>query len=547
MNHDTTPLIAFVMSMALSVLVIPIGRRFAERLGMIDEPGERKVHLQAIPRTGGIGIIAGTLLALFTLLNAEPVVVSFLVGALIITAFGVWDDISQIRPGVKFLGQFLAITVVIFYGDVWIRHLPFTGIDGVSPWVGIPFTYFAIIGMSNAVNTSDGLDGLAGGESMLSLIVIAFLAYIVDGIQATVIAAACIGGVLGFLRFNTHPALLFMGDAGSQFLGFTLGFLAVYLTQNVHPTLSPALTLFFLGLPVMDLVAVMIMRLMKGKSPFRADRTHIHHRLMNLGFDHYETVVIIYSVQAFFVISAIFLRYQSDALIMVLYLFSALVIFGLLSRAENIGWKASLSSPTSLTVSVRFLRTHKIDITQWALRLIMVILPLYLIGSSIIVETVPRDFGMVGTIFFIVMLLDMFYSPQSNGFSLRGGVYIAAIFTIYLAAHSERFSYFTYIEVVLFALVALSIAIVVRYATDKKFQTSPMDYLIVFAVVAIAVFGRRYLQIEDIGILVVKSIIILYGCEVLLTRYEKQINAMNIAALATMGILGYRGFVSGLI
>ncbi len=120
---------------------------------------------------------------------------------MVIIVFGVWDDTRQVGPYVKFFGQILAITIVVFYGDVWIRHLPFTDIDGVSPWIGIPFTYFAIIGMTNAVNTSDGLDGMAGGESLLGLIVIAFLAYIADGIMACVIATSCIGGVLGFLRF----------------------------------------------------------------------------------------------------------------------------------------------------------------------------------------------------------------------------------------------------------------------------------------------------------------------------------------------------------
>ena len=116
-----------------------------------------------------------------------------------------WDDSKQVGPYTKFFGQFIAVAIVVVYGDVWIRHLPFTGIEEISPWIGIPFTFFAIIGMANAVNTSDGLDGLAGGESLLSLIVIAFLAYIADGIEACVIATAVMVGFLDFCVITPIP------------------------------------------------------------------------------------------------------------------------------------------------------------------------------------------------------------------------------------------------------------------------------------------------------------------------------------------------------
>lgn len=240
-----TPLVALVIAMVISILVIPLVWRFASRLGMIDEPGHRKVHESAIPRVGGLGIIAGAIFTLLAMLSFTAQNMAYFIGVGVIFLFGFWDDARQVGPYTKFIGQIFASTAVVFIGDVWIRHLPFTGLEPLSPWVGIPFTYFAIIGMTNAVNTSDGLDGLAGGESLLSLVVIAFLAYIAGGLDACIIATSCIGGILGFLRYNTHPAEIFMGDAGSQFLGFSLGFLAVLVTQEVHTALSPALTLLF--------------------------------------------------------------------------------------------------------------------------------------------------------------------------------------------------------------------------------------------------------------------------------------------------------------
>lgn len=541
--HDTTPLVALVIAMTLSMLVIPVVWRFAARFGMIDQPDVRKVHTHSIPRVGGLGILIGAILSIIAMLDIGQQELAFLIGAGVIFIFGIWDDTRQVGPYTKFIGQFIAVAVVVFYGDIWIRHLPFTDIEGVSPWIGIPFTFFAIIGMTNAVNTSDGLDGLAAGESLLSLIVIAFLAYIAGGVKASVIATSCIGGLFGFLRYNTHPADIFMGDTGSQFLGYALGFLAVVVTQDVHPSLSPALTLLFLGLPVIDLLAVMTMRIRKGRSPFRADQTHIHHRILNLGFDHYETVVIIYTIQTLLVISAIFLRYQSDLLIILVYAFTAVVIFGLLSYAERTGWHATHKPIRSLTSTVLYVRQHRIDLTRIALRIVGISIPLYLISTALFVETVPRDFGMIAAVFTSVMLVDLFYHREKNGISLRGGIYIIAIFSVYLAVHSARLSSIPVFDIFYYGLLALCIGIVVRYATDKKFQTSPMDYLIVFGVLAIAVFGGRYLEIKDIGILIVKSMIMLYGCELLYTRTSRNWSCLNISALIAMATIGIRGLI----
>ncbi len=549
-TDDTSPLVAMVIAMAISMLVIPVVWRYAVKLGMMDEPGERKVHDRAIPRVGGLGIIAGALITVFSLLHIDPTIMSFLLGALVIVIFGVWDDTRQVEPYLKFLGQFIAISIIIFYGDIWIKQLPFTGSDDISPWVGIPFTYFAIIGMTNAVNTSDGLDGMAGGESLLSLIVIAFLAYIanagVDGMVACVIATSCIGGTLGFLRYNTHPADIFMGDTGSQFLGYSLGFLAVLVTQKVHPSLSPALTLLFLGLPVIDLLGVMAIRIKNGHNPLHADRTHIHHRLLDLGFDHYETVIIIYSLQTILVISAIFLRYESDLLIILLYISTAIIILGLLTIAERSGWRTGVDvqERTKLFSTVHYFRSHKIDIIRIAHNVIKIIIPFYFIFVSLFVEAIPRDFGLIAAVLFIVMTLDMIFNKDKNSFSLSGGIYIAAIFSVYLVGHSEAIKDFSYLDIIPFILLAGAIGIVVRYGMDKKFQTSPMDYLIVFGVFAVAVFGERYLQIKDIGILIIKCMVILYGCEVLLMRMEKRVNSLNLISLLALLILAFRGLLT---
>ncbi|MFK8069059.1 MAG: MraY family glycosyltransferase, partial [Gammaproteobacteria bacterium] len=339
---------------------------------------------------------------------------------------------------------------------------------------------------------------------------------------------------------------IFMGDTGSQFLGYSLGFLAVLVTQNVHPSLSPALTLLFLGLPVIDLLGVMLIRMKNGRNPLHADRTHIHHRLLDLGFDHYETVVIIYSLQAILVISAIFLRYQSDFLIILLYVTTAATIYGLITFAERTGWRTGSEAQerTTLFSTVHYFRSHKIDIIRIAQNLIKIIIPLYFIAASLLVESIPRDFGLIAAVLFAVMTLDIIFHKDKNSFSLSGGIYIAAIFSVYLVGHSEVIKEFAYLDIIPFIFLAGAIAVVVRYAMDKKFQTSTMDYLIVFGVLAIAVFGGRYLQVKDVGILIIKCMVILYGCEVLLTRMEKRINSLSVVSLIALVILAYRGLLA---
>ena len=154
-----------------------------------------------------------------------------------------------------------------------------------------------LVGITNAINLSDGLDGLAGGVTFLSLAAIAVLTYIaVDAGFMLLATMSIMGSILGFLRFNTFPARIFMGDGGSQFLGFSAGVLAILLTQSSNTALSPALPLLILGLPILDTLMVMGERIYEGRSPFVADRKHIHHRLLALGFHHYEAVVTIYAL-----------------------------------------------------------------------------------------------------------------------------------------------------------------------------------------------------------------------------------------------------------
>ena len=293
-------LLALVAAMAISMMLIPIMVRLAPRLGLMDRPDVRKVHTNLVPRVGGIGIVVGALVVILFLLPLDGINRAYVLGALVLFVFGLWDDSSEIGHYPKFIGQSIAVAIVIFYGDLHVVFFPFVPGGEIPSTVGIPFTFMALIGMINAINHSDGLDGLAGGESLFSLGAIALLAFLADGVIALTIALTVIGGIFGFLRFNTHPARVFMGDSGSQFLGYTLGVLVILLTQKVDPDLSPTVVLLLLGLPVMDILVVLAKRIRARLNWFRATRNHVHHRLLDLGFIHQESVIIIYSLQMVF-------------------------------------------------------------------------------------------------------------------------------------------------------------------------------------------------------------------------------------------------------
>ncbi|MFK5949368.1 MAG: MraY family glycosyltransferase, partial [Methylococcales bacterium] len=234
MNNDLgLYLIIAILAMSISMAIIPLMMRLAPTLGMIDLPDPRKVHLVPIPRVGGVGIVLGSVLPLFIWLPFNDLNVSILVASLILLIFGTWDDMKELGHYIKFVGQISAAAVVVYYGDLYVSSFPFLGLDLLPESIGRPFTVVAIVGMINAINHSDGLDGLAGGESLLSLAAIVYLSYIYGGNEVLLIAVAATGGLFGFLRFNSHPARVFMGDGGSQFLGFVLAILVIMLTQKV--------------------------------------------------------------------------------------------------------------------------------------------------------------------------------------------------------------------------------------------------------------------------------------------------------------------------
>jgi len=526
--------------------IIPVMVRMAPRLGMIDRPDPRKVHVVPIPRAGGIGIVLGALVPIAMWLPMDALTGAYLFGAMVLLFFGVWDDICELGHYVKFIGQLIAAIAVVYYGDLYVTNFPF--IDGSIPEsIGKPFTIFALMGMINAINHSDGLDGLAGGMSMLSLGCMSYLTLLSDGggFTLTVIALATLGGVFGFLRYNTHPARVFMGDGGSQFLGFTLGFLVVYLIEEVNPALSPALPALVLGLPIVDILAVFAQRIYHGMNWFRASKNHIHHRLLEIGFDHYESVVVIYTVQVLLVVSAIFLKYDTDLVILFFYASVCSVVLILLTVSERYGWRIDKSSSSALGLGkiIRIVKGHNL-FTVLPARLVTVTVAVFFMFVAVVANAVPYDLGIASAALAAILMFYLVFRGRSDSIVVQAIVYVLAAFSVYLATRfiSQSMIKDT-VGLIFFVTLAFATGIAVRFSSNTVFNTTPMDFLVIIIVLFAGFLLQNVPTRSDIGFMVTEVIILFYSCELIYSRGQRLWRFLNITALAAMVVLAVRGLV----
>lgn len=530
--------------MVVSMAIIPVMIRLAPRVGMVDLPDPRKVHTTPIPRVGGVGIVIGSLLPVLLWLPLDHQVASFVFGAAVLLVFGIWDDCRELGHYTKFIGQFVAVIAVVYVGDVYVTQLPFMDLEPLPDSLAKPFTVFAMVGMINAINHSDGLDGLAGGLSILSLVCIAYLASLTDATVLIMICAATVGGVFGFLRFNTHPARVFMGDGGSQFLGFALGYAAVLLTQNVHPTLSPALPALLLGLPIIDILAVFAQRVYHRMNWFRASKNHIHHRLLSLGFDHYEAVVLIYSVQLLFVVSATFLKYDSDGLVLGLYAGVCALVFVLLWAAEKGRWRAHRHQTESpLTRTIRALRGHWL-VTTGPYQAVLLAVPALFLLVSVLARDMGREIGIGygAAALAVVLLVYLFAAKQPHSIVPRAISYITAAFVVFVETNYLPLpAWATTVEIGFFSVLAVAIALSVRFSRALEFRTTPMDYLVLFVVIALGIVAHNQAFDPAVSSMVIKLVIVFYGCEVIFARLTSRWNILNLSSLATLAIFGVKG------
>ncbi len=535
----------------ISLAVIPIMVRLAPKLGMMDVPDEdRKVHTNPIPRVGGWGIIVGALIPVVTLTELDTTVLCYLFGCIILLLFGALDDHREMGHYTKFIGQFIAVIPMIYIADLYAVDFPFIPYD-FPKWFAQGFTLIAMIGVINAINHSDGLDGLAGGEALITLGALALLAWIApNGDLSIILALAAIGGLVGFLRYNTHPAMVFMGDGGSQYLGFTLGFLAVLLTQHTDPTLSKAVVLLILGLPVVDILVVLKKRAQSGSNIFRATKNHMHHRLLEVGFEHKESVVIIYTVHTFLVCCGIWLAHGNDWVIAAIYLAVCGATYYLLILAERSGWRPGQTKLFSvLTSGLEAIEKNQI-LMRSSRRFLEIAIPGFLIGLSIWINDIPREFGIVAALLAVLLALQSVNIYPFRVNTRRGIIYITVVFIIYLSTH-DRITWLNPwavgLEILYYVAVCVAIFLAIRFSPGRRkeeFKVTSFDYLLLFLIVGALLFAKSPLLFGtfNVNIFIVVLAIILYASELLLVERRERIDLLGGAALITLVVIAIRGF-----
>jgi UDP-GlcNAc:undecaprenyl-phosphate/decaprenyl-phosphate GlcNAc-1-phosphate transferase len=289
-----TSLTILISSFGITLLLTPWVKRIALKANIIDKPNERKIHQTPIPRLGGIAIFLGCLLPLLFILPLSKPLMGIFIGSSLIVLLGLMDDITDSPAWVKLLGQCIIALLTIKFGiSIQIITNPFGGFIPLG-YLSVPLTMIWIVGMINAINLLDGLDGLASGVSAVSALMLLAVAFQTGQVEAALISIALLSSCLAFLKYNFSPAQIFMGDAGSMFLGYMLATISIMGVLKSTATLSILIPFLILGVPISDTLFSIIRRLRNGKAIFKADRGHFHHRLLSLGFKSKQVALICY-------------------------------------------------------------------------------------------------------------------------------------------------------------------------------------------------------------------------------------------------------------
>ena len=314
------PILAIITSFFIVLFATPVFIKVAIMKRLFDEPGEdRKLHSRVIPSMGGVVIFGGTLFA-FSLWYPLDAIgeYSYLIASLLVLFFvGVKDDIIGTSPAKKLVAHLSVAFIMVLMADIKLTSLHgLFNVREIPEWAAIILSVFTIIVIVNSINLIDGIDGLAGGVGFITSISFGIWFYMVGNIVYGVLAFSLAGALLAFLRYNYAPAKIFMGDSGSLTIGFIIAILAIELIEYDKEALpvkltevsKPLLAMAILVIPLLDTLRIFIYRAAKGHSPFRADNNHIHHRLLALGLDHRQTVLILCSFNILIIFFTILMK-----------------------------------------------------------------------------------------------------------------------------------------------------------------------------------------------------------------------------------------------
>jgi len=524
-------LISFYIAFLLSTLLVPVGIRLGRRWGIVDKPDPRKVHTGLIPRTGGMAIAVATVASLLVPLTMSRELGGYLGGGLIILFFGMWDDMRELGYRIKFIGQIAAILTFTLVSGIQVSCLGelMPGLVVNLGPTSIALTIIFMLAVINIINLSDGLDGLAGGLSLLILLACAFLGYIQEAMLPIAIALAVSGGLVGFMRYNVHPAEVFMGDTGSQFLGYTIGACLIMLTQN-HSIYTPVLPLFLLGTPILDTAMVMYERIQSGQSPFKPDKNHLHHKLLRAGLTQEQAVVSIYFLHFALIVTGFALRFVADYLSLLLYILilGAVFAFRHAVQGKDVSAQNMYSTVKRVAQAVFVWNTRSINVRHCISWLCW------------------KSFFLFFTFFFFINVYFIRHSPLPM---VMASMAVLCILAFLYRKNSERLvsvMYYMMLAVILYVVVfgeviktdsvfmimgpdgvtgifyvlsALYFACIIL--TPEKVPLNALDYILIAFISSLALMTETHAELFELRQIAMKAVLLGLGLNLIYSRISR--------------------------
>ena len=551
--HNNLALI-FFPALLLSLWLTPVVIRSSSRLNAVDHPDARKVHERAVSRIGGVAMVAGLVLPLLFFTPLDRTMLAFLVGVLVVAATGFLDDVYHIPPAAKFVGEIAAAAAFIFLGGVSIQEfgdLFHTGEISCGRLAPV-LTIFCMVGVMNALNLQDGLDGLAGGISVIAAIFLGLFAYLTGDSVSQYILIALVGSLFGFLRYNTHPAKLFMGDTGSLLLGYTLSAAAVMLVRNgntgIH--LAPVTVAAVLALPITDTMLVMARRLRHGQNPFWPDRTHLHHQLLELGLPHAVVVRILYLSAGAFGMQAWLLHGTPDWVQFCQVILLATLVHGTVYGLQRLGlrWNGGskpVPSPADPagTVMERLLEKS----VRWVTAAVAIglVIPIFAL------PVLPPFFsGIAMAVLLFVAAMFPWRAHLSRSSVVNGLIGFACVCLIALVqAAPGSPAWVPKYHAVMSAVVLLWVLLKMRYCGHREIvQVSAFEMLLLGVVLFVALVLVPALQLGEglrkmLLAVCMESVAILLAIKILIRRQPHRNSMIAMAFLGALALIVVKGFV----
>jgi len=535
-------------SVFITLSLIPLFRKAALHFHAVDIPDARKVHKSPVPRMGGAAMALGAFIPVFVFMQKNAFLTGFILGAAVIILFGLADDLLNLKYKYKFAGQALAALIVMIIGKVQIATLGnvLPSSFCLADYTSFMLTFLLIIGVTNAINLSDGLDGLAAGICLLAFCSIGYLAYKTGMTTILLMAVSMAGAIFGFLRFNTHPATIFMGDTGSQLLGFSGIVLSIKLTQE-SLSLSPILPLLLFGIPILDTLAVMMQRIIEGKSLFLPDKNHIHHKLMRLGLYHTEAVFSIYLAQSLLILLALIFRSSSDKLLLISYIVFSVVVLLAFSLMEIYGLRVKRFGFIESRVKAIFrdLRERGVLI-RFCFFILKIGMPAVLILHVFIPDGISWGMASLACLLAILITVHLTAKGSASAFIVRPIIYLLTPFLIYKSEIQPALwmtQLFSEICDISFLVLAFFSIMTLKFTRRRKgFRFTTMDFLVLVVIFVVSILPDRQIQGSHLGMLAAKIIIIFFSFEILVGELRGKWTGLNLTALIICCGVALRGW-----